>query len=96
MFLFYPSVCLNTFRLLRSCQKVCLDLEEQVCQYYLDTDLSIECSGSKYDFYRTMAIIVAVCISGGLPASLLWLLYSKYRYVELDSLKDYRMEHETQ
>jgi len=38
VFLFYPSASVNTFRLLRPCSTVCLDMEETDCTDYLSRD----------------------------------------------------------
>ena len=79
VFLFYPSMALNTFRLLRPCTPVCLDTDQTDCTEYLDSDYSIECRGSRYDAFYAAAAVVAAVVACGIPLALLVVLVYERR-----------------
>ena len=83
VFLVYPFICINTFRLLKPCQTICLDVEATDCQTYLDTDYSITCDTDKYRQFRRAAMASAILYAGGIPAVLLVVLWQSKRRGQL-------------
>ncbi len=74
VFLLYPYCATSIFRLLRPCSSICYDLEERDCIRYLDTDYSIQCSGDKYEAYKSAAWAFVALYVIGIPLVLTILL----------------------
>jgi hypothetical protein len=68
VFLFYPSICNASFRLLVPCRRICpyADSPESECESFLTSDYSIPC-GTQYDMYKVAAACAATFIGVGLP-----------------------------
>ncbi|XP_078375874.1 uncharacterized protein LOC144659334 [Oculina patagonica] len=73
----YLSTCAKTVNVLPiACQKLCRDDKEEMCYKYMKADYSIQCQGTKYNYW----LIVAYISSGyivALPVSSFIILWRK-------------------
>ena len=91
LYVTYLSTCAKTASVLPiACQKICRDDKEELCLKYMKADYSIQCQGTKYNYWLTVAYISTAYIIA-LPVTSFIVLWRKQRVMvaskEMDELQ---------
>ena len=88
-FLVYPTITVNSVRILAECQEICTDQDMSHCTSYMRSDYSIECGTGTHAGYFAVAAITFALVAVGTPALLahtLWTRRSEFLKQAPDSL----------
>ena len=79
LYVTYLSTCAQTASVLPiACQKLCRDDDEELCLKYMKADYSIQCQGTKYNYWLIVAYISTAYIIA-LPVASFIVLWRKQR-----------------
>ena len=76
-FLLFPTMTVNSVRMLAECQTLCTDTLMQNCTSYLRSDYSITCGTEAHSQYFIVAAIVFALIALGTPVLLGYTLWAR-------------------
>ena len=74
-FLIYPTITVNSVRILAECHELCTDQGMSNCTSYMRSDYSITCDTGIHTAYFSVAVITFVLVAIGTPALLAHFLW---------------------